>query len=85
MLNLDFKRNYKYWLVAVTLLFVDGVAGWLAFSQTIYLHFAADFNATTVWLLFLLLQTVWVSLFYLNGRYRVDPTLSRFEEIQTSF
>ncbi|MDP6456389.1 MAG: sugar transferase [Candidatus Marinimicrobia bacterium] len=85
MLNLDFKRNYKYWLVVVTLLFVDGVAGWLAFSQTIYLHFAADFNATTVWLLFLLLQTVWVSLFYLNGRYRVDPTLSRFEEIQTLF
>ena len=85
MLNLDFRRNYKYWLVVAALLFVDGVAGWLAFSRTIYPNFTADLNATMAWPLFFLLQTVWVFLFYANGRYRVDPTLSRFAEIQTLF
>lgn len=85
MLNFNFKRNCKYWLVVTALLFVDAVAGLLAFSKAIHPHLSADMNGTTVWLLFLLLQVVWVFLFYANGRYRVDPTLSRFAEIQNLF
>jgi len=86
MSRLDFIRNYKYWLVVVVLIGVDIVAGWIAFSLALipyYIEF--NLSSTIMWLSFSMIQLFWMILFYVNGRYRVDPTLSRFDEIQTLF
>lgn len=86
MANLDVKRNWKYWVVVAVLLTVDTVAGWIAFSVTFLPLYEAESVSTAVSRLsFVSFQLLWVVLFYANGRYRVDPTLSRFDEIQSLF
>lgn len=81
MAPLNFRRNIKYWLVVGVLLTVDLLAGWFAMSQTIFQ--SSSLSQSELWILFVMVQAVWAILFYANSRYRVDPTLSRFREIQS--
>ena len=86
MIRLDFKRNIKYWMVVAILLLGDLLAGWIAFSLTIIPYYKElNLSSSVLWISFSGSQLLWIILFYVNGRYRVDPTLSRFDEIQTLF
>lgn len=86
MVHLDLRRNFKYWIVVVVLLGIDLIAGWIAFSLTlILLYKGLSLSTTILWISFISIQLIWIILFYANGRYRADPTLSRFDEIQTLF
>jgi exopolysaccharide biosynthesis polyprenyl glycosylphosphotransferase len=49
-------------------------------SKTLEAHF---FTSNEIWAIFLVTQFVWTGFFYANGRYRADPTISRFREIQS--
>ena len=84
MASINFKRNIKYWAVVAVLLTTDFVAGLFAFSRTVIIALEEQYFASDeIWAVFLVIQLVWVGLFYSNGRYRVDPTISRFREIQS--
>ena len=84
MASINFKRNIKYWAVVAVLLTTDFVAGLFAFSRTVTIALEGQYFASDeIWAVFLVIQLVWVGLFYSNGRYRVDPTISRFREIQS--
>ncbi|MEE2877289.1 MAG: sugar transferase [Candidatus Neomarinimicrobiota bacterium] len=84
MPKINIRRNLKYWFVVGVLLTADTVAGVFAFLSTVgevlqeRLLSSAEINVVLA-----VVQLVWVGLFYANGRYRVDPTLSRFREIQS--
>ena len=84
MASINFKRNIKYWAVVAVLLTTDFVAGLFAFSHTVAIALEGQyFTSDEIRLVFLVIQFVLVGLFYANGRYRVDPTISRFREIQS--
>ena len=84
MISLNIKRNLKYWVVVAFLLVSDSLATLFAFNRTIFLILDEKyFPYSKVMLFYLGIQLLLVGLFYANGRYRVDPTLSRFREIQS--
>ena len=84
MASINFKRNIKYWAVVAVLLTTDFVTGFFAFSRTMIISLEGQyFTSDEIWAVFLVIQLVWAGLFYSNGRYRVDPTISRFREIQS--
>ncbi|MEE9166766.1 MAG: sugar transferase [Candidatus Neomarinimicrobiota bacterium] len=73
-------------MVVAVLIVTDTIAGWVAFSAI----FLPLYDTAIIFPGFVLLsvasiQLLWFTLFYVNGRYRVDPTLSRFDELQTLF
>ncbi|MBC8388136.1 MAG: sugar transferase [Actinobacteria bacterium] len=82
----NLRWNLKYWGIVVVLLLADGVASWvcLFFSLVQYLE-TSGVSFFGILFFFLVLQSYWALLFYFNGRYRVDPTLSRYNEIQNLF
>ena len=84
MISLNIKRNIKYWVVVAFLFGSDTLASLFAFNRTISLILdEKNFSYSKVMLIFLGIQLLLAGLFYANGRYRVDPTLSRFREIQS--
>ena len=81
---INFRRNYKYWVVVAVLLTTDFLSGLFAFSRTVSKTLEAQFfTSNEIWAIFLVTQFVWTGFFYANGRYRADPTISRFREIQS--
>ncbi|MFQ6616376.1 MAG: sugar transferase [Fidelibacterota bacterium] len=86
VVRLDFKRNFKYWLVVAILLAVDFSAGWIAFGRSILpVLKEAQVAAPAQWLSYGIVQMVWIILLYAYNGYQADPTLSRFGEIQALF
>ena len=84
MPSINFRRNYKYWVVVAVLLTTDFLSGFFAFSRTVSKTLEAQFfTSNEIWAIFLVTQFVWTGFFYANGRYRADPTISRFREIQS--
>ena len=84
MPSINFRRNYKYWVVVAVLLTTDFLSGLFAFSRTVSKTLEAHFfTSNEIWAIFLVTQFVWTGFFYANGRYRADPTISRFREIQS--
>ena len=84
MPSINFRRNYKYWVVVAVLLTTDFLSGLFAFSRTVSKTLEAQFfTSNEIWAIFLVTQFVWTGFFYANGRYRADPTISRFREIQS--
>ena len=84
MPSINFRRNYKYWVVVAVLLTTDFLSGLFAFSRTVSKTLEAQFfTSIEIWAIFLVTQFVWTGFFYANGRYRADPTISRFREIQS--
>ena len=75
------KNNLKYWLVVLVLLLADFFASFfsliLSFNDN-----ETIFNLRIIFLLNFLILTL---IFYANGRYKADPTISRFKEIQSLF
>lgn len=84
MAKLDFQRNFKFWTVVAILLTVDIVMGWIAFSKVLIPEIVAT-NGISLIGVFIGINTVLIALFYFNNRYKVDPTLSRFAEIENIF
>ncbi|MCH8011621.1 MAG: sugar transferase [Candidatus Marinimicrobia bacterium] len=84
MAKLDFQRNFKFWTVVAILLTVDIVMGWIAFSKVLIPEILAT-NGISLIGVFIGINTVLIALFYFNNRYKVDPTLSRFAEIENIF
>lgn len=86
MARLDIQRNYRYWMIVAVLLCVDMLSGWIAFSWSVLPYYKdLSLSSAIPWVSFIAFQSLWILLFYANGRYRVDPTLSRFDEIQAIF
>ena len=84
MPSINFRRNYKYWVVVAVLLTTDFLSGLFAFSRTVSKTLEAQFfTSNEIWAILLVTQFVWTGFFYANGRYRADPTISRFREIQS--
>ena len=84
MILLNIKRNLKYWVVVAFLFGSDSLAGLFAFNKTISLILdEKSFSYSENIFFFIVIQLLLAGLFYANGRYRVDPTLSRFREIQS--
>ena len=84
MISLNIKRNLKYWVVVAFLFSSDSLAGLFAFNKTISLTLGEkNFSYSETMFFFIVIQLLFAGLFYANGRYRVDPTLSRFREIQS--
>lgn len=84
MPSINFRRNYKYWVVVAVLLTTDFLSGLFAFSRTVSKTLEAQFfTSNEIWAIFLVTQFAWTGFFYANGRYRADPTISRFREIQS--
>ncbi|MFQ6674680.1 MAG: sugar transferase, partial [Fidelibacterota bacterium] len=73
-------------MVVAILMAVDISAGWIAFSRNLLPYFhESGLAEMVVWSSFMGVQLFWILLLFANNRYRVDPTLSRFGEIQTLF
>ena len=86
MIRSSISRNLRFWEVVACLLAGDCLVGWIAFNVTIYPSLlAVGFSSEEGLLVLLLVQSAVVLLLLLNGRYRVDPTISRFVEVQTVF
>ncbi len=84
MALINIRRNLKYWFVVGILLTGDTVAGVFAFLSTAGTALQERlWSSTEIAATLAAVQLVWTGLFYANGRYRVDPTLSRFREIQS--
>ena len=84
MISLKIKRNLKYWFVVGFLFISDSLAVFFAFNRTISLILdEKNFSYSETMGYFIGIQLLLGGLFYANGRYRVDPTLSRFREIQS--
>ena len=83
-MKINIRRNTKYWLIVVVLLFVDTIASWIAYSRVFSSPLSTIDNLSWI-LIFLGIYLYWVILFFLNNRYKVDPTLSRIGEIQSLF
>ena len=83
MQKFNFKRNTKYWTVVLAFLCIDSIASWIAYSTSFLPFFnnvpLSRFHSFSI---FFYLQLYWIILFYLQNRYRVDPTVSRFVEMQ---
>ncbi len=86
MIRANIRRNLRYWIVVACLLGGDCLAGWYAFNVTLHpLLLKAGLPREESLLVLALVQGAVVFLLLLNGRYRVDPTISRFVEVQTVF
>ncbi len=86
MIRSSISRNLRFWAVVACLLAGDCLVGWIAFKVTIHPSLlSVGFSSEKGLLVFLLVQSAVVLLLLLNGRYRVDPTISRFVEVQTVF
>ncbi|MBH30793.1 MAG: exopolysaccharide biosynthesis polyprenyl glycosylphosphotransferase [Candidatus Marinimicrobia bacterium] len=84
MPQINFKRNIKYWFVVGILLTGDSIVGVFAFLTSVGEVFQEHLHSSVeIWSMIALNQLILSGLFYANGRYRVDPTLSRFREIQS--
>lgn len=84
MVKLDFQKNFKFWTVVAVLLTVDLAMGWIAFSRVLIPEIIAT-NGISLVGVFSGINAVLIALFYFNNRYKVDPTLSRFAEIENIF
>ena len=86
MIRSSIRRNLRYWTVVACLLVGDCLVGWFAFKVTLHpLLLAVGSSREESLLVLVLVQSAVVLLLLLNGRYRVDPTISRFVEVQTVF
>lgn len=86
MIRANIRRNLRFWIVVACLLAGDCLAGWLAFYVTLHPHLlAAGYTSKDTLLVLTIVQSAVVLLLFLYGRYRVDPTVSRFVEVQTVF
>lgn len=86
MIRANIRRNLRFWIVVACLLAGDYLAGWLAFYVTLHPHLlAAGYTSKDTLLVLTIVQSAVVLLLFLYGRYRVDPTVSRFVEVQTVF
>lgn len=86
MIRENIRRNLRYWAVVFCLLVGDSLAGWLSFDLTLNpFLLKAGLPREESLLVLVLVQSAVVLLLLLNGRYRVDPTISRFVEVQTVF
>ena len=84
MPKINFRRNIKYWFVVGVLLTGDSIAGVFAFLTTVGAVLQERLHSSTeIWVAVASAQLILAGLFYANGLYRVDPTLSRFREIQS--
>lgn len=84
MARISIRRNLKYWFVVGVLLTGDTAAGLFAFFSTVGAVLQERLlSSTEIVAALVAVQLVLTGLFYANGRYRVDPTLSRFREIQS--
>lgn len=75
------KNNLKYWLVVLVLLLAD----LLALFISLVLSFNNNEIVFNLKLIFLINFLILILIFYANGRYKADPTISRFKEIQSIF
>ncbi len=84
MMSFNIKRNIKYWIIVAILLSIDSLAGFFALSKTIMVILTdKNFSNSELRTIFFSIQLILSGFFYANGCYRVDPTLSRFREIQS--
>ena len=84
MARISIRRNLKYWFVVGVLLTGDTAAGLFAFFSTVGAVLQERLlSSTEIVAALVAVQLVLTGLFYANGRFRVDPTLSRFREIQS--
>ena len=75
------KNNLKYWLVVLVLLLADFLASFIS----LILSFSNNEIVFNLRLTFLVNFFILTLIFYANGRYKADPTISRFKEIQSIF
>ena len=75
------KNNLKYWLVVLVLLLADFLASFIS----LLLSFSNNEIVFNLRLTFLINFFILTLIFYANGRYKADPTISRFKEIQSIF
>ena len=75
------KNNLKYWLVVLVLLLADFLASFIS----LVLSFSNNEIVFNLRLTFLINFFILTLIFYANGRYKADPTISRFKEIQSIF
>ena len=75
------KNNLKYWLVVLVLLLADLLASIIS----LVLSFNNNEIVFNLRLIFLINFFILTLIFYANGRYKADPTISRFKEIQSIF
>ena len=75
------KNNLKYWLVVLVLLLADFLASFIS----LVLSFNNNEIVFNLRLIFLINFFILTLIFYANGRYKADPTISRFKEIQSIF
>ena len=75
------KNNLKYWLVVLVLLLADLFASFIS----LVLSFNNNEIVFNLRLIFLINFFILTLIFYANGRYKADPTISRFKEIQSIF
>ena len=75
------KNNLKYWLVVLVLLLADLLASIIS----LVLSFNNNEIVFNLKLIFLINFLILILIFYANGRYKADPTISRFKEIQSIF
>ena len=75
------KNNLKYWLVVLVLLLADFLASFIS----LILSFSNNEIVFNLRLTFLINFFILTLIFYANGRYKADPTISRFKEIQSIF
>jgi len=75
------KNNLKYWLVVLVLLLADLLASFIS----LVLSFNNNEIVFNLRLIFLINFFILTLIFYANGRYKADPTISRFKEIQSIF
>ena len=75
------KNNLKYWIVVLILLLADFFASYLSLGLS-FKNNEIVFNLRIVFLINFFILSI---LFYANGRYKSDPTISRFKEIQSLF
>ena len=75
------KNNLKYWIVVLILLIADFFASFFSLVLS-FKNNELIFNLRIVFLINFFILSL---LFYANGRYKADPTISRFKEIQSLF
>ena len=73
------KNNLKYWIVVLILLLADFFASFFSLVLS-FKNNELIFNLRIVLLINFFILSL---LFYANGRYKADPTISRFKEIQS--
>jgi exopolysaccharide biosynthesis polyprenyl glycosylphosphotransferase len=78
-----YRIRVPKWIVSWMILSLDTVAGYVAFFIVILPVIAKTFNTESQVGAFLLIQFIWSFIFWLNGAYKGEFTVSRISEIET--